>query len=170
MKKHSIKNSMALVAIMLLSLLTPDTATAQQKVSDKEIIGVWVMTSMKYDGEDKELISDSYSQVKVFRANGEYACAEIAKRKDGKYVILPHEYGTYWLKNGIYSEMGRKPIKWNWIDKVTTKGKWYNRNDAWRKVVNMPNELSQHIVDKCKAAQDSPEKMQKLMKQYIFSK
>lgn len=170
MKKYSFKNGLALIAIMFISWLTPDTAMAQQKISDKEIIGVWIMTSMKYEGEDKELISDNYNQVKVFRANGEYACAEIVKRNDGKYVILPHEYGTYSLKNGMYSEMGRKPIKWNWIDKVTTKGRWFNRIDAWKKVVNMPNELSQHIVDKCKAAKDSPEKMQKLMGQYIFAR
>ena len=35
------------ILCMLLSMLHPTSAKAQAKVADKEIIGVWVMTSMK---------------------------------------------------------------------------------------------------------------------------
>lgn len=173
MKKTSFRNSVALIAIMFLAWLNPSLASAQQKISDKEIVGVWVMTSMMYEGENRNLISDNYTQIKVYRANGEYACAEIAKGKgkggNNTYIILPHEYGTYYLKNGQYSEMGREETKWEWIDKVSFKGKWKNRRDQWRKVVDMPEELTQHIVDKCKAAQSSPDNIQKMIKKHIFA-
>ena len=118
----------------------------------------------------KNHINEDYNQIKVYRANGEYACAEIVKDKQGNYVILPHEYGTYSLKNGMYSEMGRKAIKYEWVDKVTSRGHWFNRIDEWKKVVDMPEELTQHVVEKCKAAKTSPERIQKLIKQYIFKK
>ena len=118
-----------------------------------------------YEGENKNMINDSYNQIKVYRANGEYACAEIVKGKNGKYVIMPHEYGTYYLKNGMYSEMGRDPIRYNWVDKNTSRGRWYNRVDEWKKVIGMPEELVQHIVDKCKPLAESPAKMQELMKE-----
>ena len=48
------------VAIMLMAMLHASCALAQVKVSDKEIVGVWIMTSMKYDGEDREYISENY--------------------------------------------------------------------------------------------------------------
>lgn len=170
MRKTSFSNSVALIAIMFLAWLNPSLASAQQKISDKEIVGVWVMTSMMWEGEYRNLISDNYNNIKVYRANGEYACAEIVKGNDGNYIIVPHEYGTYYLRNGIYSEMGREEVKWEWIDKVSFKGRWKNRLDQWRKVVNIPEELTQHVVDKCKAAQQSPDKFQKMMKKYIFNK
>lgn len=167
--KKNMKHILTLISIVLLTMLSSSSANAQVKVDDKEIIGTWIMTSMKFEGENKEYIDDSYNQVKVYRANGEYACAEVAKTKDDSYVVLPHEYGTYSLKNGMYSEMGRSAIKQEWIDKTHSKGRWMNRNDRWQKV-NMPEKLTQHIVDKCKAAQSEPEEIQKLMKQYIFKK
>lgn len=170
MKKNEVKRIAALFSIMLLSLVNAGCAMAQAKVADKEIIGVWIMKSMKWEGEDKEYINDSYNQVKVYRANGEYACAEIVKSKDGTYTIMPHEYGTYTMKNGMYSEMGREAIKYQWVDKVTSKGRWMNRIDLWKKVVDMPEELTQHIVDKCKSSLTSPANIQKMMQNYIFKK
>lgn len=168
--KNSFKQTAAFLAVMFFSMLNATSAMAQAKVDDKEVVGVWIMTSMKWEGENKELISESYNQVKVYRANGEYACAEIIKQKDGKYRILPHEYGTYYLKNGKYSEMGRKEIDWNWVDKETTKGRWHNRIDAWQKVKDFPKSLEQHIVDKCKATAESPKEMQDMMSKFIFKK
>lgn len=170
MKKNQVKRVAAFVAVMLVAMFNSTGAFAQAKVDDKEIIGVWVMQSMKYEGEDKNYISDSYNQVKVYRANGEYACAEIAKLKDGSYYIKPHEYGTYTLKNGMYSEMGRKAIKYGWVDKTTTNGRWKNRIDVWKKVVDMPEKLTQHIVDKCKVTQKTPQDLQDMMKKHIFKK
>lgn len=170
MKKNQVKRVATFCTIMLLTILNASSAMAQAKVADKEIIGVWIMQSMKWEGEDKNYISDSYNQVKVYRANGEYACAQIGKDNNGNYVIMPHEYGTYTMKNGMYSEMGREEIKYQWVDKVTSKGRWMNRRDVWKKVVDMPEELTQHIVDKCKASQTSPAKIQQMMKKYIFKK
>ncbi len=167
MKKNRI---IAIFSVMLFTMLGTTHVLAQTKVDDKEIIGVWIMKSFKYEGENKEHISDDYNQVKVYRANGEYACAEIAKQKDGKYIILPHEYGTYSLKNGMYSEMGREAIKYNWVDKTTSKGRWKNRVDTWKKVTDFPEALTQHILEKCKASQPSSDEMQKMMKKYIFGK
>lgn len=170
MKKNQTNRFAALVAVLLLAMFNASVAMAQAKVDDKEIIGVWIMSSMKFAGENKNHINDSYNQVKVYRANGEYACAEIVKMQDGNYRILPHEYGTYYLKNGMYSEMGRNAIKYQWVDKTTSTGHWNNRIDTWKKVVDFPAALTQHIVDKCKANQISPESMQQLMKKHIFKK
>lgn len=170
MEKNHVKRIATIAAIMLITMVNATKSFRQVKVDDKEIIGVWIMSSMKFEGENKELISENYNQVKVYRANGEYACAEIMKNRKGQYIVAPHEYGTYYLKNGQYSEMGRKPIPFNWVTKTTTKGRWMNRIDAWKKVTDMPEELTQHIVDKCKAAQPSSENMQKMMKKYIFQK
>ena len=158
------------VAIMLMAMLHASCALAQMKVPDKEIVGVWIMTSMKYDGEDREYISENYNQIKVYRANGEYACAEIIRQSDGKYYVAPHEYGRYTLKNGMYSEMGRKPIPYGWTSKTTSTGRWQNIIGQWKKVTDMPEAVAQHVVDKCKAAQPSPENIQQMMKKHIFSK
>ena len=158
------------VAIMLMAMLHASCALAQVKVSDKEIVGVWIMTSRKYGGEDREYISENYSQIKVYRANGEYACAEIIRQSDGKYYVAPHEYGKYTLKNGMYSEMGRKPIPYGWTSKTTSTGRWQNIIGQWKKVTDMPEAVAQHVVDKCKAAQPSPENIQQMMKKHIFSK
>lgn len=172
MKKNLAKRIMTFGAILFLAMLTPNCIKAQRKVADKELVGVWIMTSMKFDGEGMNYISDNYTQVKVYRADGEYACAEILKSNDGAYVIVPHEYGTYSFKNGKYIEMGHEIPSENMIltSKTTFKGRWKNRYDTWKKVTDMPEALTQHIVDKCKPSQASPQEMQKLMKKYIFAK
>ena len=162
-----VRRIVACLAVVLITLTNATSGFAQAKVDDKEIIGTWIMTSMKYEGENKEYISAEYTQVKVFRANGEYACAQIIKQKNGNYVIAPHEYGTYWLRNGMYSEMGRKAIKFTFIDKTHFGGRWMNRNDKWKKV-NLPEKLTQYIVDKCKATRQEPAEIQQLMKKHIF--
>lgn len=161
-----------LVGMLTLLVLTIASVQAQQKVkiADKELVGVWLMESMQYEGEKKIECGTSYTQCKVFGANGEYACAEVAKQKDGTYVIFPHEYGTYTLKDGVYSEMGREPYKGNfeWVDKTHFKGQWKNRHDVWKKSLNMPEKLTKFIVDKCKANQAPGAEMQKLIGQYMF--
>ena len=45
------------VAIMLMAMLHASCALAQVNVSDKEIVGVCIITSMKYDGENRYYIS-----------------------------------------------------------------------------------------------------------------
>lgn len=153
-----------------MALVSGGKVMAQQKVADKELIGVWVMESMQWEGEEKFVCGETYTQVKFYGANGEYACAEVVKQKDGSCRVLPHEYGTYTFKNGVYTEMGRKtgPDGLKLIDKNTFTGVWQKRHDVWKKSTNMSEELRKYIVDKCKANQAPSADMQKLIKQFLF--
>ena len=163
------KKVMLVMAVALMSVLQLSAQNA--KIDDKEIIGVWLMESMQWEGE--KLIKcgkeTGYIQFKYYGADGEYACAEIAMNKEGKCVVMPHEYGTYTLKDGWYSEMGRKPIKDAivWVDKTTTKGTWMKRHDIWKKQTTIPEKLTRYIVECCKM-KNTPEEMEKLMKQNFF--
>ena len=125
---------------------------------------------MQYEGERKIECgkASNYTQVKVYRANGEYACAEIVRNKDGQCRVLPHEYGTYTFKNGVYTEMGREPSVLVLTDKTHFKGRWMNRHDLWKKAANMPEKLTQYIVDRCKENQGPGSDIQKLIAQYMF--
>ena len=102
MKKAMLVMAMALMGAMQVS-------AQSVKVDDKELIGTWVMESMQWEGEKKTMCGkeSGYSQFKYYGADGEYACAELALTKEGKVVVMPHEYGTYSFKDGWYSEMGR---------------------------------------------------------------
>ena len=112
------------------------------------------MESMQYDGEKKIMCGKEtgYTQFKYYGADGEYACAQIIRQPNGKIQVAPHEYGTYTFKDGWYSEMGREKIKdaITWVDKRTTKGRWMNRNDIWKKV-DMPAKVTQFILSCCKS-------------------
>ena len=145
------KKMMLVIAMALMSVL--QVSAQNVKVDDKEIIGVWYMESMQFDGEKKIVCGKAtgYTQFKFYGADGEYACAELALSKDGKVVVMPHEYGTYSLKNGMYSEMGRPAIKDAivWVNKTTTKGTWKNRHDIWKKIA-LPDKAVKYIVDCCK--------------------
>ena len=163
------KRSMLVMAAALMSALQMNAQTT--KIADKELIGTWVMESMQFEGEKKVVCgkTSGYSQFKYYGADGEYACAEIALMKDGKVVVMPHEYGTYTFKDGWYSEMGRKPIKDAivWVDKTTTKGTWQKRHDIWKKQLNMPEKLRKYIVDCCKM-KNTPDDIQQMIKQTMF--
>lgn len=179
MKISNVKRYAMSMVFILVSILFADNAVAQSNVASKELIGVWLMESMQYDGENKILcgtsqgkkktvnVAPNYVQIKVYRANGEYACAEIVKLNDGKYKVLPHEYGTYSFKNGKYIEMGRNG-NLKLINATTFTGRWKNRNDVWKKNNNIPAKLVNHVVDKCKAHQPESVDMQKLIKKYVF--
>ncbi|MBR5062296.1 MAG: hypothetical protein IKX24_09185 [Prevotella sp.] len=156
---------------MAVALMCALQVNAQTKVADKELIGVWIMESMQFEGEKKVVCGkeSGYSQFKYYGADGEYACAEIALTKEGKVVVMPHEYGTYTFKNGVYSEMGRpavKPDEMVLVDKTTFKGKWMNRHDVWKKVA-LPDKVVKHIVSCCMSKQ-TPADIQQLIKQNIF--
>lgn len=156
---------------LLAAVMCATNLMAQQtKVDDKELVGVWLMESMQYEGERKIECgkASNYTQVKVYRANGEYACAEIVRNKDGQCRVLPHEYGTYTFKNGVYTEMGREPSVLVLTDKTHFKGRWMNRHDLWKKATNMPEKLTQYIVDRCKENQGPGPDIQKLIVQYMF--
>jgi hypothetical protein len=146
------KKMMLMMTAMLMCAIGMNAQTA--KIADKELVGAWVMESMQYEGEKKIMCGKEtgYTQFKYYGADGEYACAQIALTKEGKCVLMPHEYGTYTFKDGWYSEMGREKIKdaITWVDKRTTKGRWVNRNDIWKKV-DMPEKARKYIVDCCKS-------------------
>lgn len=155
-------------ALLLLAMASVLPVAAQKKIADKELVGVWVMQSMQYEGEDKVVCGKNYSQFKYYGPTGEYACAEIVKQGSGKYAILPHEYGTYTFRNGHYTEMGRKGVV-IMTDKTTFRGTWANRHDVWKKVA-MPETLRKEIVARCKANTEPSAGIQKLLRQYIMNK
>ena len=145
------------------------------EVADNYLVGTWVMEYYQFEGEGntKNICGTNYSQVKVYRANGEYACAEIAKFNDGSVQVYPHEYGTYTFKNGRYSEMGRPEVEADGfvvVDKNTFKGRWKNRHDSWKRA-SLPDKLVDYIVAQCKAKQEgAPKDIQQLIKTHIFNK
>ena len=71
------KRTALIVAVTLMSVL--QVCAQNQKVADKELIGVWMMESLQYDGEKKTMCgkASGYTQFKYYGADGEYACAEI---------------------------------------------------------------------------------------------
>ena len=156
------------MAVVLMSALQVNAQTT--KVADKELVGTWMMVSMQYDGE-KTIVcgkESGYSQFKYYGADGEYACAELALTK-GKIVVMPHEYGKYSFKNGVYSEMGRpavKPEEMQLIDKTTFKGRWKNRNDIWKKI-NLSDKAVKYILDCCKT-RETPADVEQNIKQVMF--
>ena len=131
------KKMMLMMTAMLMCAIGMNAQTA--KIADKELVGAWVMESMQYEGEKKIMCGKEtgYTQFKYYGADGEYACAQIALTKEGKCVLMPHEYGTYTFKDGWYSEMGREKIKdgMKLTDKNTAIGTWMNRHDVWKKKV-----------------------------------
>ncbi|MCF0199627.1 MAG: hypothetical protein HUK02_09950 [Bacteroidaceae bacterium] len=170
------KQTLRLLGLMLVALLFGTTASMAQnkgkKTAKNELAGVWVMESMQFEGEKKTICgkNSGYAQVKYHGADGEYACAEIVT--DGKtYNILPHEYGTYTYKDGVYTEMGRKPSPLS----LSADGKhyysqWLTRHDVWVRCTDMPKELIDDIIYRCKAAQTPSAKVQQMIKQSFFSK
>ena len=158
----------ALVALFTVSI----SANAQNKTKTYKLEGVWLMEYMLYDGKKEPFVcGKTYSQIKVYGKNGEYCCAEIVKDDAGVIKILPHEYGKYSYENDEYIECGRKCGKINWVDENTSKGRWKNRNDQWKRDVKLPSKLSSYIMAKCKAACEGESKeMQKLLKDNILNK
>ena len=157
--------------VMAMALMGAMQVSAQGvKIDDKEIVGTWIMESMQWEGEKKTMCGKAtgYTQFKFYGADGEYACAELVLNKEGKVLVLPHEYGTYSLKNGWYSEMGRKPIKdaIEWVDKTTTKGTWMKRHDIWKKKT-LPDKVVKYILACCKT-KAMPADVQQQIRQNMF--
>ena len=155
---------------LLMCAVTTNAQTAN--VTDRDLIGVWTLEWMQYDGEKKIVCGKEtgYAQFKYYGPDGEYACAEIALTRDGKVVVMPHEYGTYTFKNGVYSEMGRpavRPSDMVLTDKTHFRGRWKNRSDSWVKQPNMSEKVVRYIVDYCKL-KDTPADIQQSIKQNIF--
>ncbi|MBR1934067.1 MAG: hypothetical protein IJ841_10335 [Prevotella sp.] len=163
------KKMMLMMAALLLSAISVSAQTP--KVADKELVGAWLLQKMQWEGE-KEMVcgkESGYTQFKYYGADGEYACAEISLTKEGKCVVMPHEYGTYTFKNGVYTEMGRSTKDGDMVlvDKNTFKGRWMNRHDIWKKQPQMPEKLVRYIVNCCMMKQ-TPAEMQQLIKENMF--
>ena len=152
---------------LLMCAVTTNAQTAN--VTDRDLIGVWTLEWMQFDGEKKMMCGKTtgYSQFKYYGPDGEYACAEIAMTSDGKVVVMPHEYGTYTFKNGVYSEMGRSAAPLTLTDKTHFRGRWKNRNDSWVKQLNMPEKVVRYIVDYCKLKK-TPADVSQGIKQTMF--
>ena len=161
-----------MLMVALVAMLSLDASAQNYKPKDSDIVGVWVMDNFYYEGQNKVQCGaqSGYSQVKYYGADGEYACAQVAKGKDGICHIMPHEYGTYTFKNGVYSEMGRQPTTINFLDRNTSTGQWMTRHDVWKRVENMPKTLVKHIVERCKQAHDPDAKVQTLINDAFFAK
>ena len=158
---------MMTLAALLLCATQVNAQTA--RVADRELIGAWTMEWMQYDGEKKIVCgkANGYAQFKYYGPDGEYANAEIVLTRDGVVVVMPHEYGTYTFKNGVYSEMGRPASEQVMIDKTHFRGRWKTRTDMYVKHPSMPDKVVRYIVDCCKMKQ-TPSDVQQLIKQSMF--
>ena len=155
------------LAALLLCALQANAQTA--RVADRELIGAWTLEWMQFDGEKKIMggKTTGYTQFQYYGPDGEYACAEIVMTRDGVVVVMPHEYGTYTFKNGVYSEMGRPASELKLTDKTHFRGRWKNRTDSWVKHPFMPDRVVRYIVDRCKT-KETPSDVQQLIKQSMF--
>ena len=158
---------MMTLAALFLCATQVNAQTA--RVADRELIGAWTMEWMQYDGEKKIVCgkTSGYTQFKYYGPDGEYANAEIVLTRDGVVVVMPHEYGTYTFKNGIYSEMGRPASEQVMIDKTHFRGRWKTRTDMYVKHPSMPDKVVRYIVDCCKMKL-TPSDVQQLIKQSMF--
>lgn len=159
---------MLLMTVALTCAMQLSAQTA--KVDDKEIVGTWLLESMQWDGE-KIIVcgkEKGYCSFKFYGADGEYACCEIILDKEGNVVLLPHEYGTYTFKNGVYNEMGRPatPDGLVMTSKTSFKGRWMKRTEMWKKTV-LPDNVVKYIVERCKV-QNTPEDVQQQIKSTCF--
>ncbi len=154
---------------LLMCAVTTNAQTAN--VTDRDLIGVWTLKWMQYDGEKKIMCGKTtgYTQFKYYGPDGEYAAAGIVLSTEGKIVVIPQEYGTYSLKNGWYMEMGRPALKDAVIltDKTHYRGRWKNRSDSWVKQPNIPEKVVRYIVERCKT-KDTPADVSQSIKQNMF--
>ena len=154
---------------LLMCAVTTNAQTAN--VTDRDLIGVWILKWMQYDGEKKIMCGKTtgYTQFKYYGPDGEYAAAGIVLSTEGKIVVIPQEYGTYSLKNGWYMEMGRPALKDAVIltDKTHYRGRWKNRSDLWVKHPQISDKVVRYIVDYCKLKK-TPADIQQSIKQSMF--
>ena len=166
MRTNLFKKAAQGLLIALFALWSSDSM-AKKDVTDKDLQGVWVMESYCYPNNAPHICGINDTQVKVYGADGEYACAQVVKRKDNTCQVIPHEYGTYTFKDGEYTEMGRK-TKLTMIDKNTCQSRWTNCDETWKKCHDMPAQLTDYVVNLCKANQTPSADLQKLIRQHMF--
>ena len=131
----------------------------------------------QYDGESiRPRNKSGYTQIKHYGKDGTYVCVEFARKTSDKgetYVeVYPHEYGKpgYKLKNRMYIEMGRAPLKDAivFLDKDTQRGRWGTRTDIWKRIT-LPKALLDHIITSARIHQERwSGTMQESMKKNLF--
>lgn len=119
------------------------------KINEKDIVGIWKLSSVTFKGESRSITPSVY-RIKFYCANGEYACCEILSG-DNDYQVLVHEYGTYSYKGGKYIEMGRNTSKITQLNKTDMHVIWETSNEHWKRIPNMSNLLKNYILNKCRA-------------------
>lgn len=155
------------------------TGEEPDKEDSKALEGVWYLASI----DNEELASVTfgkslyYRRIKVFNPFGEYACAEITNIiSESTFSILPHEYGKWTYRDGIYTEMGREG-NLKMIDNNTFTFEWAGTEEVWKKMASIPKKLTNYIVNMCKTESNAEKdggkdskKMQKYISKYIFKK
>lgn len=155
------------ICLLVAFLTLGSSRLTAQKFPDKTLYGVWIMDSFQWEGEDKVVCGKDYTQVKIYMPDGEYACAEFVNQK-GEIHVLPHEWGSYTFKNGVYTEMGREPGELNLVDKDTFSGRWTTRFDVWKRAKDFPDKLRDYILFVCKANQSPSEEIKGMLKKHLF--
>ena len=165
-----------LILLMAVALMSAMQVNAQEKVSEKELVGAWMMDSMLYDNGNIIVwgLKRGYRQFKYYGPDGEYAAAGVSIKMEGRVLtgltITPQEYGKYTFKDGWYSEMGRKATNdgIKLIDKNTFKGRYQNHLDVWKRA-HLSKKTVKYIVDCCKK-KDIPTNVEKDILKEMFSK
>ncbi len=160
------KRILTTVALALAAFMP---AAAQTK-PDPDLVGLWRAEVIQYDGEDPILWREKTNPpfLKVFRPNGEYACALFYLLNNGKeFSIRPHEYGRYTLEDGVYTEMGR-PTEMTVLSDSTYKQRWLNRVEHFKKLKDAPCEVEQFVLEACRLYHP-PKELEETIKTNIFS-
>ncbi len=150
------------VTTMFTGLTAAASLHAEEFSDDPRLYGTWIMESMQYDGESLRTRNQvGYTQIKHYGKDGTYVCVEFYRKTSDKgetYVeVYPHEYGKpgYKLKNKMYIEMGRAPLKNAivFLDQDTQRGRWGTRTDIWKRIV-LPKALLNHIITSARIHQE----------------
>ncbi len=167
MNLQFLKRAMLLiVAILSMNILT---VSAQKKIQDSAILGVWYMEYAFYEGEVPLHVKDmDYVHIKIFRANGKFAMANIYKTTSGLVLVRPLGYSSYSMKNGVYTENG-KIFKWEWLNDYTYQGGWRERKDQWKKIKNCPKEVEDYIFELCRLSTTPEGELRKQLDETFFS-
>lgn len=165
-----------LTAVMLI-VANVHSVHAEEFSDDPRLYGTWIMESMQYDGESLRPRNKSgYTQIKHYGKDGTYVCVEFYKKTSDKgevfVEVYPFEYGKpgYKLKNNMYIEMGRTPLKDAivFLDKDTQRGRWGTRTDIWKRIT-LPKALLDHIITSARIHQEVwSGAMQDSMKKNLF--
>lgn len=156
------------ICVSMMLLATNVSGQTKYRAADKDIVGVWVLKLVAFDNEGQVTPALSIARVKIYRSNGEYACAEIVRPINGDLRIAPHEYGTYSYKGGVYTEMGRKGSL-TFTNHDTFINRWKTSSETWRRLKNPPAKMINHIVEACRV-QKIPHDIKQMINKNLFGK